>query len=731
MDAAFDEKAGHEDSRSALTVLTRLGRRVVAEQRWLRRILERRLSALSEDALYVGMETGSPMPEILAEVVRAAERHERHQAVNLLRVKLPKETANLKTLTVEIRRQAVGFIEDKKTGRGAKRDIALTEALSALALALHDKGQLDEAARAAIEASRHASLAFRSNAEQDRRRLAAVLGNLGNHLRDVCRFEDALKAAEKAEALGGEAARGLHGKLGDVAQQPRPPAMSAASRTRLRRPRRRRATARLGGEAARGLHGRLDDVARQPHLSARSAASRTRLRRPRRRRACGASWRRSSPRPTRQIGRPRSTTSATHLGEIGRFEDALKAAEKAEGLRRELAAKQPEAYTANWATSLVNLSGSLRDVCRFEDALKAAEKAEGLRRELAAKQPEAYTANWATSLVNLSGSLRDVGRFEDALKAAEKAEGLRRDLAAKQPEAYTADWTTSLNNLGNHLGEIGRFEDALKAAEKAEGLRRDLAAKQPEAYTANWATSLVNLGNLLGDVGRFEDALKAAEKAEGLRRELAAKQPEAYTADWATSLVNLGNLLGDVGRFEDALKAAEKAEGLRRDLAAKQPEAYTANWATSLSNLSEAQVSCGRFGAAVEAAKAAISRISQFAARYPAVYSPWLGYGYRLTAEAYFKLQKIKEAAVEAGTAVQIWSGVATTRKNYESVQIAKSFLVLMQRERALDQNDAVLSTFRRAIDLLREPLSINPKPLERTISEMINLARTIDPNAA
>ena len=175
LDAAFDEKAGHEDSRSALTVLTRLGRRVVAEQRWLRRILERRLSALSEDALYVGMETGSPMPEILAEVVRAAERHERHQAVNLLRVKLPKETANLKTLTVEIRRQAVGFIEDKKTGRGAKRDIALTEALSALALALHDKGQLDEAARAAIEASRHASLAFRSNAEQDRRRLRGGL----------------------------------------------------------------------------------------------------------------------------------------------------------------------------------------------------------------------------------------------------------------------------------------------------------------------------------------------------------------------------------------------------------------------------------------------------------------------------------------------------------------------------------------------------------------------------
>ena len=190
--------------------------------------------------------------------------------------------------------------------------------MSALALALHDKGQLDEAARAAIEASRHASLAFRSNAEQDRRRLPAVLGDLGDHLRDVCRFEDALKAAEKAE-----------------------------------------------------------------------------------------------------------------------------------GLWRDSAAKQPEAYAANWATSLNNLGNHLGDIGRFEDALKAAEKAEGLRRDLAAKQPEAYTTNWATSLVNLSGSLRDVGRFEDALKAAEKAEGLRRTANSPRP-------TRQLDDLAQQLGDHRR-----------------------------------------------------------------------------------------------------------------------------------------------------------------------------------------------------------------------------------------------------------------------------------
>ena len=274
-------------------------------------------------------------------------------------------------------------------------------------------------------------------------------------------------------------------------------------------------------------------------------------------------------------------------------------------------------------------------------------------------------------------------------------------MAAKQPNAYTADWATSLGNLANSLRDVGRFEEALKAAEKAEGLRRDLAAKQPNAYTANWAVSLTNLGNNL------------------------------RTDDWSISLDNLGISLRDVGRFEEALKAAAKAERLRRDLAAKQPDAITPDWATSLSNLSEAQFASGCYASAVDSAKMAISEISPFAGQYPAVYNPWLGYAHRVCAEACLKLERIQEAAAEARAAVEIWTGVAATRQNYEFVQIAKSFLALMKCEKALDQKDAALLTFRRALNLLRVPLSVNPKPLEPTLSEMTNLARTIDPNAA
>ena len=164
----------------------------------------------------------------------------------------------------------------------------------------------------------------------------------------------------------------------------------------------------------------------------------------------------------------------------------------------------------------------------------------------------------------------------------------------------------------------------------------------------------------------------------------------------------------DSGRFDDALKAAEKVEALWRSLAERQPDAYTADWARSLSNLSEAQLNFGRFASALGTAEKAVSRITSFVERYPIVYAPWLGFARRVIAGAYLKLERIDEAAAEARASADIWTDVATTRKNYESRQVAKSFLTLIQCEQALDQNDAVLSTFKRALDLLR---TIERKP--------------------
>ena len=145
-------------------------------------------------------------------------------------------------------------------------------------------------------------------------------------------------------------------------------------------------------------------------------------------------------------------------------------------------------------------------------------------------------------------------------------------------------------------------------------------------------------------------------------------------------------------------------------------------------HLSEAQFASGRYPSALNSAKIAISKVSPFAQQYPAVYNPWLGYGHRVCSEAYLRLERIDEAAVEARAAAEIWAEIAVARQNFEPIQVAKSFLALMQCELTLKRNDAALSAFCRAKHLLQVPLSVNPKPLEATVSKMTNLARTIDP---
>jgi tetratricopeptide (TPR) repeat protein len=552
LDAALGEESSREDVRYALTVLTRLGRRVPEQQQWLERALERYLVKVSEDALHVGIETGSPMPEVHAKVIRAAERQKRRRAVELLGSKLPTETLNLASLSIEIKQQAVAFLEDKKIGKGAKRNIALFEALFSLSRALGRKGLLSEAADAAAEAAHHAGIVFRSDKEEDLRRLAMAFRNFG-----VC---------------------------------------------------------------------------------------------------------------------------LTYVG-------------------------------------------------RFEEALETEQRTEDLFRKLAEKKPNTFTADWTLSLNNLGASLKDVGRYEEALQKVEKAERIARELADRQPDAF-ADWARLRRNLAGYLREVGRFEEALQAAEHAEGIWRGLVEQQPDPFTEEWATSIGSISQILRDVGRSEEALQKGKQAEGVWRGLAEKQPDAYTANWAGSLGNLGLCLRDVGRFEEALQAEEKAEVIRRALAKKQPAAHTAVWAESLGNLAEAQLAAKQFTIALDTAKETIFRIRPFADRYPLVYKPWLGFAHRVSAESHLNMDRPDEAIVEARRSADIWTEIAALRQNFESTQVAKTLRALMKSEIALGQNQAAIVTLGRAFNLLRKPLDDNPRPLRPVMSELVDLALSVDAEA-
>ncbi|MFP2935041.1 tetratricopeptide repeat protein, partial [Pyxidicoccus sp. 3LG] len=74
-----------------------------------------------------------------------------------------------------------------------------------------------------------------------------------------------------------------------------------------------------------------------------------------------------------------------------------------------------------------------------------------IRRGFAARNPDAFQPDLASSLNNLGTMLRDLGRREEALTATEEAVQIYRGLAARNPDAFQPDLAMSLNNLGNRL----------------------------------------------------------------------------------------------------------------------------------------------------------------------------------------------------------------------------------------------------------------------------------------
>ena len=94
-------------------------------------------------------------------------------------------------------------------------------------------------------------------------------------------------------------------------------------------------------------------------------------------------------------------------------------------LCRELAQARPDAFTPNLAMSLSNLAGFLGDLGRREAALEAADEAVCLRRKLAQARPDAFTPALARSLAVRAKCLKALGRDEDAFADERDSIGLR------------------------------------------------------------------------------------------------------------------------------------------------------------------------------------------------------------------------------------------------------------------------------------------------------------------
>ena len=234
------------------------------------------------------------------------------------------------------------------------------------------------------------------------------------------------------------------------------------------------------------------------------------------------------------------------------------------------------------AGSLNNLAAMLSILGLRKEAREIAQEAVDIRRELAARNPDAFRPVLAGSLNNLANSLSELGLRKEAREIAQEATDLYRELAARNPDAFRPVLAISLNNLANRLSELGLRKEARKVVQEAVYIRRELAARNPDAFRPDLATSLNNLANMLSELGLRQEARKVAQEAVDIRRELAALNPNAFRPELAGCLNNLAIILSQLGQSDKALPIARESAQLYVALTNQYPEAFRQNATISL-----------------------------------------------------------------------------------------------------------------------------------------------------
>ncbi|MFI5963589.1 tetratricopeptide repeat protein [Streptomyces asoensis] len=409
------------------------------------------------------------------------------------------------------------------------------------------------------------------------------------------------------------------------------------------------------------------------------------------------------------------------LAAVGRWEEALAAAQEAVEICRQLASGNPAAHASDLARSLSNLGEALSAVGRREEALIAGEEAVEIYRLPASANPAAHASDLARSLSNLGNRLSAVGRWGEALTAGEEAVEIYRLLASGNPAAYSPELAGSLTNLGTWLSAVGRREEALTGAEEAVEIHRRLVSGNPAAYTPDLAGSLSNVAIRLSAVGRRREALTAGEEAVDIYRRLASDNSAAYEPDLARSLSNLGEDLAEVGRRQEALAAGEEAVQIYRRLASVSPAAYEPDLARSLSNFGIRLSGVGRREEALIAAEEAVDIYRRLASVSPAAYEPDFARSLSNLGAWLSGVGRREEALTAAEEAVEINQRLASANPAAHEPDLAASLSNLGIRLSGVGRREEALAAEQKAAAIRRRLAADNPAAHEPDLARSLS----------
>ncbi|HXR71747.1 tetratricopeptide repeat protein, partial [Actinocrinis sp.] len=294
---------------------------------------------------------------------------------------------------------------------------------------------------------------------------------------------------------------------------------------------------------------------------------------------------------------------------VGRFPDALPAAQRAVAIRE----RQGAGQEARLAESLNMLALVLSDLGRSAEALQYADRAVELSRRVADDDP-AHAVNLARHLLNRGSHRHDLGQWADAVADTAEAADIRERLADGGPQA-TDEFADALHNLGRMLRDVGRRAEALERAEQATALYRELAEREPLVYRPKLAIGLTSVSSLLLALGRPDEVLKPAHEAAELSRALVKLNP-VYESELAAALTNMSGAYTMLRQSAAACEAADEAVALYRALA-RANVGYLRLFADALDNLGGALLGTGRSDAALAAREESVTILRELAEENP------------------------------------------------------------------------------------------------------------------
>lgn len=182
-------------------------------------------------------------------------------------------------------------------------------------------------------------------------------------------------------------------------------------------------------------------------------------------------------------------------------QDALRMCEEAlSGMRAHLPAQHPRI-----ANTLSTLGGILNDVGRLEDAERVLRESIQMRRALVGDDDPVL----AYSLSTLAMTLGDMGRYAEAVELGRDV--LRRRIALIGEEKLMT--VMDMSNLALNLSKTGALHEAGLLTQRALEIQRKLLPPDHPAI----ANRLNILGGILQDQGRYDEALVLYQEALNIR----------------------------------------------------------------------------------------------------------------------------------------------------------------------------------------------------------------------